>query len=66
MERLWFQPYHDFMNAGGLRWTAEAVKQWIGSSKTPAAFEQEPIDESGLTFVASRSGLMTAFSKITG
>jgi pimeloyl-ACP methyl ester carboxylesterase len=39
-----FQPYHDFMNAGGLRWTAEAVKQWIGSSKTPAAFACFPKD----------------------
>lgn len=33
-----FQRYHDFMNAGGLRWMQEAVKGWIGSSTTPAAF----------------------------
>ena len=39
-----FQPYHDFMNAGGLRWTTETVKQWIGSSKTPAAFACFPKD----------------------
>src|SRR5262249_45052176 len=39
-----FQPYHDVMNAGGVRWTAEAAKRWIGSSKTPAGFAIFPRD----------------------
>lgn len=43
-----FQPYHDFMNAGGLRWMQEAVKGWIGSSTTPAAFACFPKDISNL------------------
>jgi microsomal epoxide hydrolase len=39
-----FQPYHDFMNAGGMRWTMETIKHWIGSSETPAAFACFPKD----------------------
>jgi microsomal epoxide hydrolase len=39
-----FQPYRDFMKAGPARWTAEAVKDWIGSDATPAAFARFPAD----------------------
>jgi microsomal epoxide hydrolase len=39
-----FQPYRDFMKAGAARWTAEAVKGWIGSDATPAAFARFPAD----------------------
>jgi pimeloyl-ACP methyl ester carboxylesterase len=39
-----FQPYHDFMTAGALRWMEEAVKGWLGSSRTPAAFACFPKD----------------------
>ena len=39
-----FQPYHDFMNAGGGRWMKEAARGWVGSSKTPAALARFPKD----------------------
>jgi pimeloyl-ACP methyl ester carboxylesterase len=39
-----FQPYRDFMKAGAARWTTEAVKGWVGSDKTPAAFARFPAD----------------------
>ncbi len=39
-----FQPYRDFMKAGALRWTGEAVRGLIGSHTTPAAFARFPAD----------------------
>lgn len=39
-----FLPYRDFMKAGAMRWTKEAVKNWLGSDKTPAAFALFPRD----------------------
>ena len=39
-----FLPYYDFMNAGALRWISEKVKEWTGSSQTPAAFAIFPND----------------------
>jgi pimeloyl-ACP methyl ester carboxylesterase len=39
-----FQPYRDFMKAGALRWTMEAAKGWLGSSRTPAGFALFPKD----------------------
>jgi pimeloyl-ACP methyl ester carboxylesterase len=39
-----FQPYHDIMDAGGVRWISEMVKGWVGSSKTPAGFALFPRD----------------------
>ena len=39
-----FLPYYDFMNAGALRWISEKVKEWVGSSQTPAAFAIFPND----------------------
>jgi pimeloyl-ACP methyl ester carboxylesterase len=39
-----FQPYRDVMKAGALRWTMEAAKGWVGSSKTPAGFALFPKD----------------------
>jgi microsomal epoxide hydrolase len=39
-----FQPYHDVMNAGGVRWMKEVAKQWLGSAQTPAAFANFPKD----------------------
>ncbi len=33
-----FQPYHDVMDAGVLRWMKEAAKNWLGSAESPAAF----------------------------
>ena len=39
-----FQPYHDVMNAGGMRWMKEVAKQWLGSAQTPAAFANFPKD----------------------
>ena len=39
-----FQPYRDVMQAGALRWTMEAAKGWVGSSKTPAGFALFPKD----------------------
>ena len=33
-----FQPYRDFMKAGPVRWTKEAIRDWVGSHSTPAAF----------------------------
>jgi pimeloyl-ACP methyl ester carboxylesterase len=39
-----FQPYHDVMNAGGMRWVKEVAKQWLGSAQTPAAFANFPKD----------------------
>jgi pimeloyl-ACP methyl ester carboxylesterase len=37
-------PYDDFANSGALRWMAEGVKQWLGSSDVPAAFALFPKD----------------------
>jgi pimeloyl-ACP methyl ester carboxylesterase len=37
-------PYDDFANSGALRWMAEGVKQWLGSSDVPAAFAWFPKD----------------------
>jgi microsomal epoxide hydrolase len=39
-----FLPYYDFANAGALRWIEEGVKNWVGSSKVPAAFALFPKD----------------------
>jgi len=39
-----FLPYRDFMKAGAARWTKEAVRNWLGSDKTPAAFALFPKD----------------------
>jgi microsomal epoxide hydrolase len=39
-----FQPYHDVMSAGAMRWISEATKKWLGSSSTPAAFAMFPKD----------------------
>jgi pimeloyl-ACP methyl ester carboxylesterase len=39
-----FQPYHDVMNAGGMRWMQEAAKGLLGSADTPAGFALFPRD----------------------
>ena len=39
-----FLPYYDYANAGALQWIEEGVKNWIGSSKVPAAFALFPKD----------------------
>jgi pimeloyl-ACP methyl ester carboxylesterase len=39
-----FHPYRDVMQAGALRWTMEAAKGWVGSSKTPVGFALFPKD----------------------
>jgi pimeloyl-ACP methyl ester carboxylesterase len=39
-----FLPYYDYANAGALTWIQEGVKNWIGSSKVPAAFALFPKD----------------------
>jgi len=39
-----FQPYHDVVRAGAVRWTKEKAKEWVGSSKTPAGFAMFPKD----------------------
>jgi pimeloyl-ACP methyl ester carboxylesterase len=39
-----FLPYYDYANAGALTWIQEGVKNWIGSSKVPAAFALFPRD----------------------
>ena len=39
-----FLPYYDYANAGALKWIQEGVKNWIGSSKVPAAFAIFPKD----------------------
>ena len=39
-----FLPYYDSVNAGALRWMLEKVKEWTGSSQTPAAFAIFPKD----------------------
>src|ERR1700743_3706342 len=39
-----FLPYYDYANAGALTWIQEGVKNWIGSSKVPAAFAIFPKD----------------------
>ncbi len=39
-----FQPYRDVMGASGARWIKEVAKQWLGSSRTPAAFAHFPKD----------------------
>jgi pimeloyl-ACP methyl ester carboxylesterase len=37
-------PYYDVTHAGAMRWMAEMAKQWVGSSKVPAAFAMHPKD----------------------
>jgi pimeloyl-ACP methyl ester carboxylesterase len=37
-------PYYDYANAGALTWMQEGVKNWVGSSKVPAAFAIFPKD----------------------
>ncbi len=39
-----FLPYYDYANAGALTWIKEGMKNWIGSSKVPAAFALFPKD----------------------
>lgn len=39
-----FLPYYDYANAGALTWIQECAKNWIGSSKVPAAFALFPKD----------------------
>ena len=39
-----FLTYYDFSNAGALTWIKEDMKNWIGSSKVPAAFALFPAD----------------------
>jgi pimeloyl-ACP methyl ester carboxylesterase len=39
-----FLPYYDYANAGALTWIKEGVKNWVGSSKVPAAFALFPKD----------------------
>jgi microsomal epoxide hydrolase len=39
-----FLPYYDYANAGALTWMKEGMKNWIGSSKVPAAFALFPKD----------------------
>ena len=39
-----FLPYYDFTSSGALTWMKEAFKQWVGSSKVPAAFARFPKD----------------------
>ena len=39
-----FLPYYDFANAGVFKWIQEGVKNWIGSSRVPAAFALFPKD----------------------
>jgi pimeloyl-ACP methyl ester carboxylesterase len=39
-----FLPYYDYANASALTWMQEGVKNWIGSSKVPAAFALFPKD----------------------
>jgi pimeloyl-ACP methyl ester carboxylesterase len=39
-----FLPYYDFMNSGATTWIVEAFKNWVGSSRVPAAFARFPKD----------------------
>jgi pimeloyl-ACP methyl ester carboxylesterase len=39
-----FLPYYDYANAGTLTWVREGMKNWVGSSKVPAAFALFPKD----------------------
>ena len=39
-----FLPYYDYANAGALKWMQEGMKNWLGSSKVPAAFAIFPKD----------------------
>ena len=39
-----FLPYYDYANAGALKWIQEGMKNWVGSSKVPAAFALFPKD----------------------
>jgi pimeloyl-ACP methyl ester carboxylesterase len=39
-----FQPYHDIVDAGALRWMEEAARKWLGSCDTPTAFALFPKD----------------------
>jgi hypothetical protein len=39
-----FQPYHDIVSADTGRWMKEKAKEWLGSSRTTAAFALFPKD----------------------
>ena len=39
-----FLPYYDLANTGALRWIAEMVKTWLGSTQVPAGFALFPKD----------------------
>jgi pimeloyl-ACP methyl ester carboxylesterase len=39
-----FLPYFDYANAGALKWMQQGMKNWLGSSKVPAAFAIFPKD----------------------
>jgi pimeloyl-ACP methyl ester carboxylesterase len=39
-----FLTYYDYANAGALTWIKEAMKNWTGSTKVPAAFALFPAD----------------------
>jgi pimeloyl-ACP methyl ester carboxylesterase len=39
-----FAPYYDLTNAGAARWILEKAKDWVASSKVPAAFALFPRD----------------------
>ncbi len=39
-----FLPYAGFAKSGPLTWTMEALKQWLGSTRVPAAFAMFPKD----------------------
>jgi pimeloyl-ACP methyl ester carboxylesterase len=39
-----FLPYYDYSNASALTWVKEGIKNWVGSSKVPAAFALFPKD----------------------
>jgi microsomal epoxide hydrolase len=39
-----FWPYYDLAHAGAMRWAAEKIKEWVGSSDVPAGFAIFPKD----------------------
>ena len=39
-----FLPYYDFASAGATTWIGQKLRQWLGSSSTPAAFAMFPKD----------------------
>lgn len=39
-----FLPYYDFSGAGAMTWIGQKLKEWLGSSTTPAAFALFPKD----------------------